>query len=705
MNTSVHLLKEPFAVGDWLVDPRNNELTQNGQAFELEARAMEVLCCLAAEAGQTLSQDDIMQRVWGETVVGGESITRCISLLRKTFGDDVRNPKYIRTIRNAGYRLIAPVELTSHASAVHDVSYETDVEEDFETPEEAASARNRILIAAFAGLSLALLIWVGVSFVLEERFPVGWTQHVVASTGFNEEFGGLSPDGSRIAFNRATNDGLGHDIYVVIAGEAAQAVRLTEMPGHQMGPSWSPDGKFLAFYSGHDGKTALYTIPATGGVPRQIHQTHAFISQAPGWSADGVWLAFTDKEEANQSNSLYRVEVLTGKVERLTQPDHQHWGDYNPKYSPDGRKLTFIRSLSAGTHALFSADLSDEGAPREVRQLSKGIRRVMGHGWSPNGDAIILSSYDDIGGRLYVMNPSGSALRPLGLPGFAPEFGRDGTSIVAQKHTANEDIVLVNVSTGEVKTSSSWNSQYRDFAPDWSPDGRRISFISERSGHPELWLAGIDGGEPFQMTNFKGPYVNSTKWSPDGGTILITVFTEEGNGDIYAVDVESRRVSSIENGAASQGYPSYTGSDRDYMYSTNDGGHWEIRSEGKPPSAPGFEGYRPVGKTFTRFEQKGVWEKKPDSSDGYRQIIKNLRLLDAHHYDIAGDYIYWVDRETAMGPNALKKKNLKTGETTDIGPAGWVGWTPGLAVSPDGEWILLTQIANFDSDILFFERK
>ena len=98
-----------FTVGDWQVDPAANELHLDGETLKLEPKVMRVLCVLAEHPGSVVSREDLESRVWTGLVVTYDALSNTIIKLRKAFGDDPRNPRFIETISKSGYRLIAPV--------------------------------------------------------------------------------------------------------------------------------------------------------------------------------------------------------------------------------------------------------------------------------------------------------------------------------------------------------------------------------------------------------------------------------------------------------------------------------------------------------------------------------------------------------------------------------------------------------------------
>src|SRR5438067_8040964 len=103
------LVEGDFRLAEWTVQPRLNTLIANGQAVHIEPKVMQVLICLA-DAGDVVSKEQLIEKVWSDTYVTDDVLTRCISELRKAFDDDPKHPRYIQTIPKSGYRLIPTAE-------------------------------------------------------------------------------------------------------------------------------------------------------------------------------------------------------------------------------------------------------------------------------------------------------------------------------------------------------------------------------------------------------------------------------------------------------------------------------------------------------------------------------------------------------------------------------------------------------------------
>ena len=97
-----------YQIGEWRYWPRTGELQRDTRQIRLEPRVADVLTLLMLRVGNVVSRDELLKRCWPHNFVVEESVTRCVSEIRKIFGDD-RPYRYIETLPKRGYRLIAPV--------------------------------------------------------------------------------------------------------------------------------------------------------------------------------------------------------------------------------------------------------------------------------------------------------------------------------------------------------------------------------------------------------------------------------------------------------------------------------------------------------------------------------------------------------------------------------------------------------------------
>jgi TolB-like protein len=109
--------QDPFRFGPYTVRPAAGELDTPDGTRHLEPRVMDVLVCLARRAGEVVSREELIERVWAGRIVVDDAVTRCIRELRLALGDSRAQPTCIETIPKRGYRLLQPAE---PLSAPHD---------------------------------------------------------------------------------------------------------------------------------------------------------------------------------------------------------------------------------------------------------------------------------------------------------------------------------------------------------------------------------------------------------------------------------------------------------------------------------------------------------------------------------------------------------------------------------------------------------
>jgi dipeptidyl aminopeptidase/acylaminoacyl peptidase len=146
-----------------------------------------------------------------------------------------------------------------------------------------------------------------------------------------------SPDGARIAFvsNREGND----EIYVMDADGSGQK-RLTTDMDEDLSPTWSPDGSRIAFQSNRDGFNRIHVMDADGLAVIGLTDSDGF---DPAWSADGSRIAFTSTKDGNPE-----IYVMSSDGSNAMRVTHDPSHDWNPSWSPDGSKIAFESDRDGG---------------------------------------------------------------------------------------------------------------------------------------------------------------------------------------------------------------------------------------------------------------------------------------------------------------------------------------------------------------------
>jgi TolB protein len=224
-----------------------------------------------------------------------------------------------------------------------------------------------------------------------------------------------SPDGKQIAY-RDSRRGLNVDdeIYVVDASGRHRR-NLTRNPSNQWSPAWSADGGLIAFYDGQ-----LSVMRADGSHQRPLTEIEG---EYPAWAPDGKRIAFMSAAPgARGSNPNYDIFVANRDGSRLRKLTSWPGEDGWPAWSPDGRWLAFSSTHGASGGARYALYvMRDDGSgTRRLRTGGEGDFPV----WAPDGQTIMFSSprRPERAEHLWVIRPDGSGLRELPLEGWLPDW-------------------------------------------------------------------------------------------------------------------------------------------------------------------------------------------------------------------------------------------------------------------------------------------
>jgi TolB protein len=231
---------------------------------------------------------------------------------------------------------------------------------------------------------------------------------------------------SRIAFTNRVGKRV--SIYSVrVDGEGR--VRLSDASVDDA-PSWSPDGKRIAFQRG-SGSFDLYLMDAHGRNERRLTKTADGEAQ-PAWSPDGKRIAFLQLRRGQLHNDICLLELASRQVRCITHNTARFAFATSPAWSPDGRRLAFVSFVGALNRGIQVINVDGTGR----RRLTRGRALDDAPAWSPDGTRIAFSSAAgrnpgfgvlNPGSEIFVMNADGSARRRLtrnkvfdGYPAWSP---------------------------------------------------------------------------------------------------------------------------------------------------------------------------------------------------------------------------------------------------------------------------------------------
>jgi Tol biopolymer transport system component/tRNA A-37 threonylcarbamoyl transferase component Bud32 len=341
----------------------------------------------------------------------------------------------------------------------------------------------------------------------------------------------FSPDGDSIAF-RSERDGGG----IFIMGATGESVRRLTDTGHN--PAWSPDGREIVYATEgvrepgtRNTVSQLWVVDVFNGERRLISPGDAV---QPHWSPNGHRIAYWQYQGGQRD--LATIPAQGGTAISVTDDTPMDW---NPVWSPDGHYLYFS-SNRGGSMNLWRVLIDEQsgrvlGAPEPVTTPSPYSGQL-----SFSRDGTLLAYADSIsstemqrvgfdpvigksvGQPLAVTSPAGSR---------DPSCSYDGSSLAFVSGRNQDDIFVMRTDGTELRQLT--DDSYRDLAPSWLPDVKRIIYFSNRSGRYQIWAIDADGSGLRQLTE-----AADEMWypvvAPDGRRIA-AFDSQEGKVSVFDV--------------------------------------------------------------------------------------------------------------------------------------------------------------------------
>lgn len=540
-----------YRFDDIEIDLGNFRVLKAGKVLSLEPKALKVLVFLVENLGRLVEKRELIDAVWGEAYVTENVLTRAIGQIRKVLADDAKDARYIETVPTRGYRFIADsvVEENGDAPSASPGASGLAQSPQFEGTRPRLSKYGIVLacVIAFACLVAASV------FVVKRQFVPSYLQ--VASSAQMTTSSGLSfyptfsPDGKEIAFS--TDRGKGFEIFVRQVSPGGKEVQITSDGEQNMQPVWSPDGNLIAYSSKTRG--GIWLVPALGGTARKLTD----FGSHPAWSRDGQWIAFqssalddfsADSIGVNPPSTIWEIRPDGNNARQITSPGRPEGGHGAPSWSPDAKRIVFVSGVR-GTGQVWSIAPDGRGLVCLTSQVSSYYDPV----YSPDGRSVLYGAgsgsteyglwqvrvspniSSGFGEPVQISNSGGIRIKNLA-------FSADGKKLIYAAENVSGSLHSLPVANsgeevGEPVTLTS-DVGCRSILPAFSPDGLRVVFDScrGRAGLPtQVWVMNADGSNVQQLTF--GPRASGfPAWYPDGRRILF-----RSDGKLFSVDAETRQ--------------------------------------------------------------------------------------------------------------------------------------------------------------------
>jgi serine/threonine protein kinase/Tol biopolymer transport system component len=592
----------------------------------------------------------------------------------------------------------------------------------------------------------------------------------ITSDAGTESFATFSPDGSQVAFVWDGQSQDNPDIYIRIVHEGGQPLRLTSDPAPESSPAWSPDGRSIAFVRHQRRESAVFLVPPIGGTERKLTdiairgrvtpdrllawspdgQTLAIAQQGgpgpgpggPGGGPNGAWDPNApararppaegsrpeqppdrpppdrqrDPRRRGNPGGIRLYDVQSGQSTQLDLTGMS--GDrrarvHSPVFSPDGAHLAFVQGAGPLAGDIYVMPADGGGTPRPVTDDES---QIQGLAWAEDGSIVFSSDRAGVT-RLWRarVGPLGGAVLPVLGPGenaTLPATAKQGRRLAYTRAERDLNVWQLDVGHGPdmMKPKAIVASTRQDHSPQFSSDGSRIAFVSDRSGSNELWVADAEGSSAVKLTSYGGPIVASPSWSPDGAEIALQVIS--GNRfDVDVVPVSGSSTRRLTKGDAGGSLPFWS-HDGEWIYVTlrEDGlckipaRGGEVVHESHRLASEGGSAQESMDGTLLYFAKRrfggGLWQ-VPVEGGAEIALPREVMPAGRGRWVVTEKGIFFIDRDRNLKVYQTDTGKVETLTTMEPEAMEYPG--PGFSVSPDGMYVLYVRVDRSEADLMLVD--
>lgn len=720
-----------FRIRDWVVHSRMNALERDGELVHLEPKVMQVFLRLASEPGEVFTRENLLHHGWPDVVVGEDVLVRAIGKIRHAFKDE----HIVQTVHKVGYRLTAPVAQET-AFALNRLPLK--LREAGEGAKAAAPAAVPVLTGgqhngSFSALQRSAwlwfrspsVLWLGLivavpAIALAYLVSVSRSNRPVPARAYitrplTTDLGSqiepsFSPDGKSVAYVWLRPGKRYRQVYIQSLTSPEPVQLTSEESADQFDPVWSPDGRFIAFVRKDNTHSSIVLAPSVRGSEREVYTLPVNSAREYGglaWSIDGESFIFPQQDTLEDPSYLVELSLHNGAIRSITFPPPLWDGDFWPEVSPDGSKLAFIRGSELLARDIYAMKLPDGPVWRVTHNYD-----AMSFAWSDDSGTIVFSASRNGALSLWRVKTTGGEperVAAVGDDAYGPAITPQGHRLVYSHGSAVWGIFAANLSGSEplaprvVLTSSE-----QDAAPRISPSGDRIAFQSWRSGSREIWTALIDGSNPIQLTNRAGQSAGNPSWSPDGRWIAFDA--RDSFAHVYIINANGGKQRAVTGGSYNDVAPSWSADGRWIYFGSNRSGSWQIWKvavdENHPAQQVTANGgmismVSPDGRWlyFSKYTVPGIW-RQPLSRGPEHELFEEPQPDIQNDWTVFRNTVYALS--SRGGQFTFDCINPETGQARTVSVLNGEP-TQGLSISPDGKLVIFGGLISASSHLTLVE--
>ncbi|WP_262693431.1 winged helix-turn-helix domain-containing protein [Kordiimonas aquimaris] len=509
----------------------------------LEPKASALLRYFLENPGRDISRDELIQSVWNGHIVTDGAINRVVVRLRRELGDESKIKHMIITVPKVGYRFV----------------YQA-IEMQTEIIESASIEQSQRYLLMILPLLIALAIWAW-STPTPPQANANITP-MVRLTSAQTEATHTAQAGKLVYVQRTDKEA---SLYLAAQADAP-AVKVGLTGKFVDTPTWSANGRYLAYRHMSNNNCTFRLIRFVEGVPKSdeaVYECRPSQTASFAFNHQTTHLYFTEQETPYAPFHAFELDIETGSTRRLSQPLANDKGNHHLDTHPVSGKVLLLHDRHPGKTSAFALDVDTNSFERLI-DWSYGVDyAIWGHapgtivhpGEHPSYR--LLETQVDDGSARILVSDSRRIKEPARI-----ENSKD---YLFTSYIYNQDVFLRDMDQASI------NSSVMDYLATLSRDGRRLAFISKRTGTSLIWIQNLETGNMHSINaKTSGLKLRAMDWSFDNEKLLVT--TSSGLIIVNTQTSQLEKQLELENTA----YGATWSVEGEITYSFNTDGRWHL---------------------------------------------------------------------------------------------------------------------------------
>jgi len=497
-----------WAIGQYIFDPATNVLVGPGGNTLLEPKVSGLLLYFLQNPYRDISRDELFETVWSGHIVSDGAINRVVVQLRKAIGDIEKIKQLIVTVPKVGYRFVGKAKEIDEA----------------EPPAYRVKTRKKTLALALTVLVLASIL-VFTNGEKSDHINKNANLHPFIRLAGQQFAPTLSQDEKQIIFSQKTEKGAA--LYWA-QGPSTSPVIIGRKDGNADAAKWSPTGKSIVYRFIKGNQCTFHMVEIVAGRPAEpttIYECTPSDRVTFAFSPNGTNLYFSNRQSSFAPYHIYELDIDARSTRRLAQPVAKGRGNFHIDRHPKTGNLLLLSDEAPGKTGAYELDVDNNSFKKLMAWPHKMDFAVWGH--EPNtivhpgahpSYKLIETSYQSRNEQV-LLSDSRRIKEPVRI-----ENGKD---YLFTSYLQNRDILINDQPMVEL------NSSVMDYLPTLSRSGKKLAFISKRSGESKVWLADLDSSALSVLSpTERGQALLAMDWSFDDSMLLITT-----SGGLLVLDI------------------------------------------------------------------------------------------------------------------------------------------------------------------------